>query len=43
MFSPIQQNFKELLDDMTCEHFDMNDGGKKFEEKVITKLPDIFV
>ena len=40
MFSLIQQNFKELLDDMTSEYFDMNDGGEKFEEMVVTRLPD---
>ena len=43
MFSPIRQKFKELLDDMTSEHFDMNDGAKKFEEKMVTRLPDILV
>ena len=42
MFLLIQQNFKELLDDMTSEHFDMNDGAEKFEE-VVTRLPDILV
>ena len=43
MFSFIQQNFKELLDDMTSEHFDTNDGAEKFEERVVTKLPGILV
>ena len=43
MLSLIQQNFKELLDDATSEHFGMNDGAKKFEEKVVTRLPDILV
>ena len=34
MFSLVQQNFRELLDDINRENFDVNDGADKFEEKV---------
>ena len=34
MFSLVLQNFRELLDDISQDTFDMNDGVDKFEEKV---------
>ena len=36
MFSLVLQNFRELLDDISQDNFDMNDGVDKFEEKVRT-------
>ena len=42
MFSRVQQNFRELLDDINRENFDVNDGADKFEEKV-RRTHDILV
>jgi len=36
VFSLVLQNFRELLDDINQDNFDMNDGADKFEQKVRT-------
>lgn len=32
VLSLVQQNFRELLDDLNSDNFDMNDGADKFGE-----------